>query len=73
MYTIKKGNMTDQAPDTWFRDSAGHVFVKCPECKGIGMLDHEVADDGTVTPSLECTRKGCTFHKGVMLEGWVGD
>lgn len=31
---------------------------------------HQVAPDGTVTPSYVCTVTGCTFHEWVRLAGW---
>lgn len=34
------------------------------------LLDHEIADDGTVTPSVECPIEGCGFHENVRLIGW---
>lgn len=30
------------------------VFVVCPTCGALGTLDHEIAADGTITPSLQC-------------------
>ena len=43
----------------------------CP--KGhIGQLDHTIAEDGTVSPSVVCPESGCGFHEYVRLEGWKG-
>lgn len=51
--------------------------MKCP--KGhIGVLrteptspeDHEILEDGTVNPSVECPEPGCGFHEIVKLEQW---
>lgn len=50
---------------------SGRVCIKCPKCERIGMLDHNVADGGTVTPSLDCPAEGCSFHEFVRLEGWT--
>jgi hypothetical protein len=37
-----------------------------------GLIDeHEIAADGTVTPSVVCTESGCDFHDFVRLEGWA--
>ena len=44
--------------------------VTCPECKHEAILDHEIAADGTVTPSLDCPTDGCGFHEHVVLAGW---
>lgn len=43
------------------------VRVRCP--KGhVGILDHSVAADGTVSPSVEC--QSCDWHVFARLEGW---
>lgn len=41
----------------------------CPKCRGMGDLTetHEIASDGTVSPSVVCD---CGFHDLVKLEGW---
>jgi hypothetical protein len=31
---------------------------------------HEIADDGTVTPSVQCFEPGCDFHENIVLEDW---
>ena len=62
-------------PGTWrFWDSGPRgktaAFV-CPICGTLAMLiDHEIAPDGTVTPSVVCPTEGCDFHEFVRLEGW---
>ena len=57
------------APGQW-RVISGAVWVSCPTCGQVGTLDHEVAADGTVSPSLVCPRDGCAFHEYVRLAGW---
>ena len=47
------------------------IIVSCPTCGGQAQIDHEVASDGTVSPSLECPYTGCGFHDNGRLEGWV--
>ncbi len=43
----------------------------CPKCGNLAMLiDHKIAPDGTVTPSVVCPHEGCTFHEFIRLEGW---
>lgn len=44
--------------------------ISCPECGNVAWLDHDIADDGTVTPSLVCPEEACSFHEWVKLEGW---
>lgn len=46
------------------------VFVTCPGCGLKASLDHDVADDGKVSPSLDCPE--CEFHAHVTLAGWGG-
>ncbi len=39
----------------------------------IGSLsEHEITIDGSVTPSVVCTGKECSFHEYVKLVGWTG-
>jgi hypothetical protein len=45
--------------------------VVCPGCGMTFALDHDIASDGTVTPSMICPIKSCGFHEYVKLEGWV--
>lgn len=44
--------------------------IHCPHCDFKYYLDHEIASDGTVTPSVQCPTPGCAFHDHVRLEGW---
>lgn len=53
-----------------WRIVAGAIWVSCPDCAAVGMLDHDVADDGAVSPSLVCPREGCGFHAWARLGGW---
>ena len=45
--------------------------LSCPNCGDSGSLcTHEIAADGTVTPSVMCN--ACDYHEsGLKLEGWV--
>lgn len=56
--------------------------VSCPQCGEISTLDgHDIAADGTVTPSAVCPYTGslaaqfhcvpCTFHDHIKLAGWA--
>lgn len=52
----------------------GKITAKlgCPLCGVTGYLDqHEIARNGTVSPSVQCTNGGCSFHDEVVLEGWA--
>ena len=33
-------------------------------------LDHDIAADGTVSPSVVCPEDGCDWHVHVRLVGW---
>jgi hypothetical protein len=44
--------------------------LTCPNCGLDAELDHQIAKDGTVTPSVECPSDGCGFHEHVRLLGW---
>ena len=46
------------------------AYLKCPNGHAAGLWDHEVADDGTVSPSVGCPEDGCNFHEFVKLIGW---
>lgn len=58
---------------TWNLWTTGkkRVLFACPKCSEVGLLDHDIADDGKVSPSVQCTKLGCGFHDDVILEGWV--
>lgn len=48
----------------------GKAILTCPKCGQFGSLNHEIAPDGTVTPSMVCTTKDCGFHDMGKLVGW---
>lgn len=61
------------APGTWRPVTIGgesSAFFRCPKCPTYGSLfgTHDIADDGTVTPSVVCPN--CDFHESIKLEGW---
>lgn len=64
-------------PNTWALSilSGGSIQVITRCSNGhIGALDdHEIAVDGTVSPSVVCQREGCTFHEFIRLEDWIGE
>ena len=69
--TIPRGTPNDDGP-RWYL-FGGVVFVTCGECSFRSSLDHDIAGDGTVTPSLECPADGCDWHVNARLEGWYAD
>jgi hypothetical protein len=64
-------------PGTWIpstSDGKKTALFCCPLCGGIGSLaDHDIAEDGTIDPSVECPAGECSFHEiPVRLKGWKG-
>jgi hypothetical protein len=48
------------------------ALILCPVCKQWGSLSrHDIAEDGTVKPSVVCSHPGCTFHEYIKLDGWL--
>lgn len=68
MITIPKNKWSTQMVGG--RVKTLRVFVECPGCHTVAPLNHDVADDGTVSPSLDCPFDDCSFHDHVKLEGW---
>lgn len=63
MNTIRKWKQIE-------RDGKSEIKVWCPNCERAAVIDHEIADDGRVTPSLDCPF-GCGFHASdCYLEDW---
>lgn len=46
------------------------AWVRCPNNHYSGLQNHEIADDGTVTPSVVCSDKSHSWHVFLILEGW---
>jgi hypothetical protein len=46
------------------------IMLHC-SCGQNGEIRHEIAADGTVSPSVGCGW-GCGFHVHARLEGWTG-
>jgi ribosomal protein S27AE len=71
--TSHKSPFIPKSPEigSWMRitsDGRETARVACPRC-GIAqsLADHEIATDGTVTPSALCD---CGFHEMIALDGW---
>lgn len=56
---------------TWMQTTDGNVAIACGQGH-IAFLDpaHQIADDGSITPSLGCPEEGCDWHVFGRLEGW---
>lgn len=61
-------------PGTWkglITNAGRKASFTCPVCGTLGsLLDHSIAQDGTVSPSVVCVHEGCNFHEYIQLEGW---
>lgn len=59
------------APGTWWwiKDDTSGPTVSCRKCQKLHGLNHLVKADGTVDPSLLCTR--CGDHVNGKLDGWT--
>lgn len=66
---------SDLAPGFWYRtlmkDGTRTAWFRCPNGHYGTLTDHEIAADGTVSPSVACPEPGCTFHDMVKLDGWT--
>jgi zona occludens toxin (predicted ATPase) len=62
---------------SWVRsihDGKQVVWLFCPEGHTAILQQpdggHDIADDGTVSPSVVCPHDDCDFHEHVVLEDW---
>jgi len=65
--------MFAQEPLTWAAFKLDGVLTARVSCfRGHSGLipDHDIAADGTVSPSLACTWKGCHWHEFIRLTDW---
>ena len=71
------GRPSEQPPLSWMKGNDG-VTVKCPNGH-IGVLDHDVNNQGEVNPSIVCPGRPavatwpespCGWHVWARLEGW---
>ncbi len=67
----------DFPPGTWrprTRDGVRAANFACPRCgrrAGLGHgSNHDIAADGSVSPSVVCDSDGCGFHEFIKLDGW---
>ncbi len=57
----------------WFNVLTGGRKIAITRCSNghVGSLeDHEIAPDGTVSPSVVCQVEGCDFHDYIKLEDY---
>lgn len=59
-------------PQNWGWNLDGDVWVRCPDCNRKAYLEHEISDEGLISPSLQCAQDGCDFHEsGIRLSGYA--
>lgn len=68
MLEVTKGRDKGQWWPLQAADQIVSASFVCPVCELRAYLtDHEIAEDGTVTPSVLCD---CGFHDYLKLIGW---
>lgn len=60
----------DRHPLTWWPLLPDTATFMCSNGHFGRLDDHQIADDGTVTPSVVCPVQGCDFHKDIKLMDW---
>ena len=71
--TLASGELV-AGPWWWRTETPGMtyrpVWMRCPYGHLGTLGDHAVADDGTITPSVQCPEPGCRWHETVRLDDW---
>lgn len=76
MITVKRARGYEEfKAGTWFqtvnKDTGERTaWFCCPNGHKGALLDHKVAEDGTVSPSVACMVPNCSFHDNIRLEDW---
>jgi hypothetical protein len=52
-----------------YQSSEHTAIIACADCGEESILDHDIAPDGTITPSVECP--ACKWHVHGRLIGWT--
>src|SRR5882762_8866810 len=69
-FTEHRKSFEHPAP-AWGRDKgSGEIFIRCGGCGKCIDLDHQVAANGDVTPSVWHDSPDCGWHVHITLEGW---
>jgi len=60
------------APGTWNLWSTGkrRILFACPLCGDVGLISHEIGDDGIVSQAVQCPGLMCGFLETIKLVGW---
>lgn len=74
LFPKTRGTREEQKPAEWRPTievgGKRSASIICPLCTQRSYLDHDIAADGTVTPSIVCPAEGCTFHVMGKLLDW---
>ena len=65
--------LAERVPFTWERvtlDGVRSAAAYCVNGHFAVLSAHEIAPDGTVTPSVVCPEDECDWHEMVRLDGW---
>lgn len=69
----EKGMWSPSNPVGGRDDGLRSANISCSLCGTIGSLrEHQIATDGTISPSIACPNDSCLFHDNGVLEGWNG-
>lgn len=74
LLTRHYGDRYDIPPGHWIPvtlDGRKTAIVACALCGQHAYLCHEIAADGTLSPSLVCPADGCAWHVFAKLDGWI--
>lgn len=66
----------DYLPGTWkgLKTIKGRsASFTCPNGHIGTLSDHDIAEDGSVSPSVVCPYENCGFHEFIRLEGWQSE
>lgn len=69
---VEKRQRNVEPMPAWGRDAGGHLWLRCKCGLPMGLDDHTVAADGTVSPSLwhQDDGHGCGWHVWGRLLDW---
>ncbi len=71
--THAKQRLSSLTPLEWtpiMSDGIWTARMTCSKGHMAGLGDHAIAEDGKVSPSVECPAEDCGFHESVRLVDW---
>ena len=64
----------EEPPNSWKpylrQDGSRGAIYTCPQGHTASLEGWAIAEDGTVSPSVDCSPNGCGFHDFIQLIGW---